>query len=61
MSQGHNIYYFGTQRVCPAVSSGDANIIFDIRESELKNKIHLILDDGIRKDIERELGLRKTP
>ena len=43
------------------VFTGDAERIFDIRESEFKNKIHLTLDDGIRKDIERELGLRKTP
>ena len=43
------------------VFTGDAERIFDIRKSEFKNEIHLTLDDGIRKNIERELGLRKTP
>ena len=43
------------------VFTGDTERIFDIRKSEFKNKIHLTLDDGIRKNIERELGLRKTP
>ena len=36
------------------VFTGDAKIIFDIRESEFKNKIHLTLDEGIRKHVERE-------
>ena len=40
------------------VFTGDAERIFDIRESEFKNEMHLTLDEGIRKKIERELGLR---
>ena len=40
------------------VFNGDAGRIFDIRESEFKNKIHLTLDEGIIKNIERELGLK---
>lgn len=40
------------------VFSGDAERIFDIRVSEFKNEIHLTLDKRIRKNIERELGLR---
>ena len=40
------------------VFTGDAERIFDIRESELKNKIHLTLDERIIKNIERDLGLK---
>jgi len=40
------------------VFSSDAERIFDIRVSEFKNEIHLTLDERIRKNIERELGLR---
>ena len=40
------------------VFNGDAERIFDIRESELKNKIHLTLDERIIKNIERDLGLK---
>ena len=40
------------------VFSGDAERIFDIRVSDFKNEIHLTLDERIRKNIERELGLR---
>ena len=34
------------------VFTGDAERIFDIRESEFKNKIHLTLDERIIKNIE---------
>ena len=40
------------------VFTGDAERIFDIRESEFKNKIHLTLDERIIKNIERDLGLK---
>jgi len=40
------------------VFSSDAERIFDIRVSEFKNEIHLTLDERIRKNIERKLGLR---
>ena len=40
------------------VFNGDAERIFDIRESEFKNKIHLTLDERIIKNIERDLGLK---
>lgn len=40
------------------VFSSDAERIFDIRVSDFKNEIHLTLDERIRKNIERELGLR---
>lgn len=40
------------------VFNGDAGRIFDIRESEFKNKIHLTLDERIIKNIERDLGLK---
>lgn len=40
------------------IFTGDAERIFDIRESEFKNKIHLTLDERIIKNIERDLGLK---
>ena len=40
------------------VFTGDAERIFDIRESEFKNKIHLTLDERIIKNIERDLELK---
>lgn len=38
--------------------SGDAEKYFEIRESDDKNKLYLILDSGIRRYVEQGLGLR---
>ena len=39
------------------VFTGDAERIFDISKSEYKNRLHLVLDDRIRKYIEQKKGI----